>query len=90
MLAGRRVLPVREAATTAWRDLLGRAAAAGGLAGAAVGLLTLLASGPAGAGRLQHIGATWWQVGPVIAAEVAALAMAAAAAGKWRARQQVS
>ena len=90
VLAGRRVLPVHEAATMAWRELLGRAAAAGGLAGAAVGLLTLLASGPAGAGRLQHVGATWWQAGPAVGAEVAALAMAAAAAGKWRARQQVS
>jgi hypothetical protein len=90
VLAGRRVLPVHGAAIMAWREVLGRAAAAGGLAGSAVGVLTLLASGPAGAGRLQHVGATWWQVGPAVAAEVAALAMAAAAAGKWRARQQVS
>lgn len=90
VLAGRRVLPVEGATSMAWRDLLGRAAAAGGLAGAAVGVLTLLASGPAGGDRLRHVGAIWWQVGPTVGVEVAALAMAAAALGKWRPRQPVS
>jgi hypothetical protein len=60
-----------------WRPLVETCATVGGLVAAAVGVLTLLASGPAGPGRLFQTGPTWWLVGPVAGLEVAAVMAAA-------------
>ena len=54
-----------------WRPLAEVSAAAGGLVAAAVAVLSLLASGPAGPGRLVQTGPTWWLAGPLAGLEVA-------------------
>jgi hypothetical protein len=59
-----------------WRPTVAVCAVTGGLLAAALAVLSLLASGPAGPGRLGETGPTWWLVGPVGGLEVAA-AMAA-------------
>ena len=48
-------------------------AVAGGLLAAAVAVLCLLASGPAGPGRLGETGPTWWLVAVLAGLEVAAV-----------------
>jgi len=65
------------AAPAGWRPLVETCATAGGLVAAAVAVLTLLASGPAGPGRLFETGPTWWLVGPVAGLEVAVVMAAA-------------
>ncbi len=60
-----------------WRPVAEVSAMAGGLVAAAVMVLSLLASGPAGPGRLVDTGPTWWATGSAAGLEVAA-GMAAA------------
>lgn len=57
--------------TRSWRGV-GRAAGLTGLlAGLAMAALAAATSGPAGPGRLTHVGPTWWLVAVVTALEVA-------------------
>ena len=74
------------AAGAGWRPLVETCAAVGGLVAAAVAVLTLLASGPAGPGRLFETGPTWWQVGPLAGLEVAVVM----AATLWALRRRTA
>lgn len=56
-----------------WRPVAEVCAVAGGLVALAVAMLALLASGPAGPGRLTEMGPTWWLVAPLAGLEVAAV-----------------
>jgi hypothetical protein len=56
-----------------WRPVAEVSAVAGGLVAAVVTVLALLASGPAGPGRLVETGPTWWLLGPCAGLEVAAV-----------------
>jgi LPXTG-motif cell wall-anchored protein len=56
-----------------WRPVVGVSAGAGGVRGGAVAVLCLLASGPAGPGRLGETGPTWWLVAVLAGLEVAAV-----------------
>ncbi|BAU85557.1 integral membrane protein [Streptomyces laurentii] len=75
--------PARHAALAA----LGAA----GFCGVAVALLTALAGGPLGAGRLAAFGPVWWQTGPAAALWCAVLgvptALVVRAWGRWSARR---
>ena len=53
--------------------------ATGALAGATLGLLTTLAGGPAGPGRMATVGPSAWQVGIAAALEMGLAAALAAA-----------
>jgi hypothetical protein len=59
-----------------WRAVAGTAGCAGALVAGAMAGLALVASGPAGPGRLAETGPAWWAVGPAAGLEVA-LVMAA-------------
>ncbi|HET7529544.1 MAG TPA: DUF6350 family protein [Mycobacteriales bacterium] len=63
---------------------MGWAAACGVAAGAVAMLLTAVAGGSAGPGRMSAIGASPWQTGLAVAAEVAVVAVGAAGAMTWR------
>jgi integral membrane sensor domain MASE1 len=54
-----------------WRPVAEASAVAGGLLAGAVAVLCLLASGPAGPGRLAETGPTWWLVAMLAGLEVA-------------------
>ena len=56
-----------------WRPVAEVCAVAGGLLALAVAVLALLASGPAGPGRLTETGPTWWLIAPLAGLEVAAV-----------------
>jgi hypothetical protein len=56
-----------------WRPAVELCAVTGALVAAVVGVLSLLASGPAGPGRLAETGPTWWLVAPLGGLEVAAV-----------------
>jgi hypothetical protein len=56
-----------------WRPLAEVAAVVGGLVAATVAVLSLLASGPAGPGRMVETGPTWWLVALAAGLEVAAV-----------------
>ena len=60
-------------AAAGWRPVAEAAAVAGGLLAGAVAVLCLLASGPAGPGRLGETGPTWWLVAVLAGLEVAAV-----------------
>lgn len=60
----------RAAATAGWRRLVEVAAGTGALVGATVAVLSWLAAGPAGPGRMAEVGPAWWAVGPLAALEV--------------------
>ena len=60
-----------------WRPVAEVSAMTGGLVAAAVTALSLLASGPAGPGRLVETGPTWWATGLAAGLEVAAVMAAA-------------
>jgi hypothetical protein len=60
-------------AVAGWRPVAEVSAVAGGLLAAAVAVLCLLASGPAGPGRLGETGPTWWLVAVPAGLEVAAV-----------------
>ncbi|HET7312007.1 MAG TPA: DUF6350 family protein [Mycobacteriales bacterium] len=57
---------------------------AGAVAGVCVAVLVAVAGGSAGPGRMTAVGASPWQTGLAIAAEVAAVACGAAGAMTWR------
>lgn len=57
---------------------------AGAVAGVCVAVLVAVASGSAGPGRMTAVGASPWQTGLAVAAEVAAVACGAAGAMTWR------
>lgn len=57
---------------------------AGAVAGVVIAALVALAGGAAGPGRMTAVGASPWQTGLAIAAEVAAVACGAAGAMTWR------
>jgi hypothetical protein len=63
---------------------MGCAAAAGASAGMVAAVAATLAGGPAGPGRMSTFGVSPWQVGLVVAAEVAVVACAAAGTITWR------
>jgi hypothetical protein len=60
-------------AADGWWPVVEASAVAGGLLAGAVAVLSLLASGPAGPGRLGETGPTWWVVAPAAGLEVAAV-----------------
>jgi len=70
---GRRLLPS-----------MGLALGAGAVAGVFAAVLTFLAGGPAGPGRMTVLGASPWQTGLAVAGEVAVVACGAAGALTWR------
>ena len=55
-----------------WSELAEASAGTGAVVGLAVAVLSWLASGPIGPGRMAHTGPTWWLVGLVAALEIAA------------------
>jgi hypothetical protein len=57
---------------------------AGAAAGVAIAALVAVAGGAAGPGRMSAVGASPWQTGLAVAAEVAAVACGAAGAMTWR------
>ena len=57
---------------------------AGAVAGVVIAALAALAGGSAGPGRMTAVGASPWQTGLAVAAEVAAVACGAAGAMTWR------
>jgi hypothetical protein len=63
---------------------MGLALGAGAVAGLIAAVLAFLAGGPAGPGRMTALGASPWQVGLAVAAEVAVVACGAAGALTWR------
>jgi hypothetical protein len=56
-----------------WRPVAEVSGVVGGLVAAAVAVLALLASGPAGPGRMVETGPTWWLVASLAGVEVAVL-----------------
>jgi hypothetical protein len=62
LLAGWAVLRMLPA-TPSWQDRLADCAAAAGIAGVLLAVLTGLAAGDLGPGALRGVGAVWWQVG---------------------------
>ena len=62
-------LVTREGGVGAWAAA-GRAWLAAGMAGVVAALLVAVAGGPAGVGRMTTVGASPWQVGLVLAAEL--------------------
>jgi LPXTG-motif cell wall-anchored protein len=60
-------------AVAGWRPVAEASAVAGGLLAGAVAVLCLLASGPAGPGRLGQTGPHWWLVAVLAGLEVAAV-----------------
>jgi hypothetical protein len=60
------------------------AAGAGATAGVLAALLAAVAGGPAGPGRMATVGVSPWQVGLVVAAEVAVVAAGVVGALTWR------
>jgi len=60
------------------------ALAGGGVAGLAVAALVAVAGGSAGPGRMSTVGASPWQTGLAVAAEVAVVACGAAGAMTWQ------
>ena len=60
-------------AVDGWRPVAEAAGVVGGLLAGAVAVLCLLASGPAGPGRLGETGPTWWLVAVLAGLEVAAV-----------------
>jgi hypothetical protein len=69
---------------SSWRRLAEAASAAGAVAGLGIGALALLASGPAGPGRLAEVGPPAVVVGLAVAVETAVLAMVTLAALRLR------
>jgi hypothetical protein len=65
---------------------VGGGLAAGACAGLWAAVLAALAGGPAGDGRMAVVGASAWQVGLVLAAEVGVVAALAAVLLTWRRR----
>jgi hypothetical protein len=67
-----------------------RAAGAGAVSGVVAGLLAAIgvavAGGPAGVGRMGTVGASPWQVGLAVAAEIGCVAAVTAGALSWRRR----
>ncbi|MDQ1697892.1 MAG: hypothetical protein QOJ03_3245 [Frankiaceae bacterium] len=63
---------------------MGLASLAGVGAGALAAVLAALAGGPAGPGRMAAVGVSPWQLGLVVAGEVAVVACGAAGALTWR------
>lgn len=61
-----------------WLRLGGSALAAGACAGAAAGVLALLAAGPVGSGRLAAVGPSAWQLGLSCGGELIAIGVATA------------
>ena len=57
---------------------------AGAVAGVGIAVLVAVAGGAAGPGRMSAVGASPWQTGLAVAAEVAAVACGAAGAMTWR------
>lgn len=62
-----------------WSVVLTRAVGAGAVAGAMAAVLTALAGGPAGPGRMTAVGASPWQTGLALAGEVGVVACGVAA-----------
>ncbi|MDQ1629239.1 MAG: hypothetical protein QOI54_2983 [Actinomycetota bacterium] len=81
---------VAAAPARSWRELGILAAATGAVTGLALALLGVLASGPAGPGRMAHVGPTWWVLGPAAAAEVALAVFAVLAARRLQAARSGS
>ena len=69
---------------TAPSAILSRIFAAAGCAGALAALLVAAAAGPAGPGRMAAVGASAWQVGLVLAGEIAFVATLVALPLSWR------
>lgn len=80
VVAARR-LPVGASVTALVQDVVAAGVGAGVLAAVAVAV----ADGPAGPGRMAAVGASPWQVGLVVAGEVALVALAATILRRWRA-----
>jgi hypothetical protein len=76
---------VRDGETSA-SVILGRVFAAAALAGAIAAALVAVAGGPAGPGRMAAVGASPWQVGVVLAGEIAFVATLVALPLSWRRR----
>jgi hypothetical protein len=77
------VLAVRRAGPATVRAALTRATGAAALAAAGLTVLTALAGGPAGPGRLTAVGASPWRVGAMLLVELAVPAALAAVALTW-------
>lgn len=69
---------------TAPAAILSRVLGAAGFAGALAALLVAAAAGPAGPGRMAAVGASAWQVGLVLAGEIAFVATLVALPLSWR------
>jgi len=71
---------------TSWTAAVARAVGAGAVAGTAAAALAAVAGGPAGPGRMAVVGASPWQVGLVLAGEVAFVATLGVVLLTWRRR----